>query len=253
MNKQEALFDFVLRLGDNTLILGHRLSEWCSYGPFLEEDIATTNIALDLLGQARILLTYAGKIEGKNRSEDDLAYHRDHMQFRNALLVEQANGDFAMTTARQLYYNAFAFLLLTELQKSKDETLSGYAAKALKETAYHWRHCSEWVLRLGDGTDESHARMQKAIDDLWMYTGDLCATTDGDKILVKENIIPDVAALKSKWMEMISDVLKRATLNVPDEKAWQQSGSRLGKHTEHLSYILGEMQVVARAHPGANW
>jgi len=248
-----ALTSFVLRLADNSLVLGHRLSELCSKGPFLEEDIATTNIALDLLGQARILYTYAGETEGEGRTEDDLAYGRNHMQYTNALLVEQTNGDFGRTTARQLYYSAFAYLLLHELVKSKDATLAGYAAKAIKETAYHWRHASEWVLRLGDGTDESHARMQKGIDELWPYTNDLFAATADDATLVKENIIPDVPALKAKWMEMIADVLKRATLTMPDANAWQQSGSREGRHTEQLSYILGEMQTLAREFPGAKW
>jgi ring-1,2-phenylacetyl-CoA epoxidase subunit PaaC len=253
MTKQEALFDYVLRLGDNALIAGHRLSEWSSRGPFLEEDIAMTNIALDYVGAARILLTYAGEVEGKGRSEDDLAYWRSHTEFKNALLIEQPNGDFAVTTAKQFYLSAFNYLLYTELQKSKDETLAGFAAKALKEVTYHVRHVNEWVLRLGDGTDESKMRMQKGIDDLWTYTNDLFATTEGDKLLQGEGIIPDVPALKSKWMEMISDVLKRATLSVPDANAFQQKGSREGKRTEHLSYIVEEMQSVSRAYPGAKW
>jgi ring-1,2-phenylacetyl-CoA epoxidase subunit PaaC len=175
------------------------------------------------------------------------------MEFKNALLIEQPNGDFAVTTAKQFYLSAFNYLLYTELQKSKDETLAGFAAKALKEVTYHVRHINEWVLRLGDGTEESKMRMQKGIDELWTYTNDLFATTEGDKLLQSEGIIPDVPALKSKWMEMISDVLKRATLAVPDANAFQQKGSRDGKHTEHLSYIVEEMQSVARAYPGAKW
>ena len=253
MTKQEALFDYVLRLGDNALIAGHRLSEWCSKGPFLEEDIATTNIALDYIGASRILLTYAGEVEGKGRTEDDLAYWRTHEKFKNALLVEQPNGDFAVTTAKQFYLSAFNYFLYTELQKSKDETLAAFAAKALKEVTYHVRHVNEWVLRLGDGTEESKMRMQKGIDELWPYTHDLFATTEGDKMLQAEGIIPDVPALKAKWLEMISDVLKRATLTMPDVNAFQQKGSREGKHTEHLSYIVEEMQSVTRAYPGAKW
>lgn len=253
MNKQEALLDFATRLGDNSLILGHRLSELCSYGPFLEEDIAITNIALDYVGQARIMLTYAGQVEGKNRTEDDFAYGRKHEQFRNALLVEQPNGDFANTIARQLYYSVFAYLLYSELKKSKDETLAGFAEKALKEITYHVRHCSEWTLRLGDGTEESKMRMQNAIDLLFPFTGDLFATTEGDQLLQKENIIPDVQALKGKWFEMVSDVVTRATLTMPDANAWQQSGSRVGKHSEYLSYIVEEMQAITRVYPGAQW
>jgi ring-1,2-phenylacetyl-CoA epoxidase subunit PaaC len=253
MNKQEALVDYVLRLGDNSLIAGHRLSEWCSKGPFLEEDIAMTNIALDYVGASRILLTYAGELEGKGRSEDDLAYLRTHDKFKNALLLEQPNGDFAVTIAKQFYFSIFNYLLYTELQKSKDETLAGFATKALKEVTYHVRHVNEWVLRLGDGTEESKMRMQKGINDLWTYTNDLFATTEGDKLLQNESIIPDVPALKSKWLEMVSDVLTRATLTMPDVNAFQQKGSREGRHTEHLSYITGEMQSIARAFPGAKW
>lgn len=253
MNNKEALLDFVLRLGDNSLILGHRLSELCSRGPILEEDIATTNIALDNVGQARILLTYAAQIEGKNRTEDDFAYTRTHEQFRNALLVEQPNGDFGNVIAKQLYYSTFTFLLYSELKKSKDETLAGFAEKALKEVTYHVRHSSEWTLRLGDGTEESKMRMQRAIDNLFPFTGDLFEMNEGDLQLQKENIIPEVSSLKTKWMEMISDVVTRATLKMPDPATWQQSGSRNGKHSEHLSYIVAEMQSVARVYPEAKW
>ncbi|HLG02592.1 MAG TPA: 1,2-phenylacetyl-CoA epoxidase subunit PaaC [Bacteroidia bacterium] len=255
MNKdtREALFEFVLRHGDNALIHGHRLSELCSRGPFLEEDIATTNIALDLLGQSRILYAYASEVEGKARTEDDLAYHRMQDEFRNAILLEQPNGDFAFTTAKQLYYSAFAYLFQQQLKNSPDQTLAGYSAKAFKETTYHWRHCSEWVIRLGDGTEESRQRMQTAINDYWMYTNDLFATIPGDEHLFKEGIIPDINALKPHWTELISEILKRATLAMPDTAAWQQSGSRIGKHTEELSYILGEMQYLQRAYPGAEW
>lgn len=252
-NKQEALVEFVLRLGDNSLILGHRLSELCSRGPFLEEDIATVNIALDLVGQSRLLLSYAGDQEGKGRNEDDLAYGRVQHEFRNCLLAEQPNIDFAYTTARQLFYTAFAYLLQTELLKSKDEMLAGWAGKAIKETTYHWKHSSDWTVRLGDGTEESHARMQDAIDNLWRYTADLFATVESDKILVAEGIIPDLNSLKPKWDALIADVLSNATLKMPDANAWQQKGSREGKHTEHLSYLLGEMQSLTRAYPGAKW
>lgn len=252
MSNNKALLEFVIRHGDNNLILGHRLSEWCSRGPFLEEDVALTNIALDHIGAARLLLTYAGELEG-GKTEDDYAYLRTHEQFTNALLVEQANGDFGDTQARQLFYSVFAYILYSELKNSKNETLAAFATKAIKETTYHLRHCSEWVIRLGDGTDESKQRMQKAIDNLWSYTGDLFATTANDATLVKDGIIPDVASLKTKWYDMVKEVVTRATLTMPDANAWQNKGSREGKHTEHLSYIVAEMQSVTRAYPGAKW
>lgn len=251
-NSNKALVEFVLRLGDNALILGHRMSEWCSRGPVLEEDVAMSNIALDYLGQARLLYTYAGQLEG-GRTEDYYAYERREEEFTNALLTEIPNGDFANTIARQLYYSVYAELLLTELAKSPDVTLAGYAGKALKETAYHVRHATDWTLRLGDGTEESHKRMQQGIDDLFMYTADLFATTDNDKTIQSAGIIPDVAALKSKWSEKISRIVKEATLTMPDAATWQMTGSRTNRHTEHLGYILAEMQYVTRAFPGNSW
>jgi ring-1,2-phenylacetyl-CoA epoxidase subunit PaaC len=252
VNRQQALVQYILRLGDNALILGHRLSEWTANGPILEEDIALTNIALDLVGQSRMLLSYAGEIEGKGRTEDDLAYYRQSAEFRNALLTETDNGDFAQTIARQLFYSVFADQLLQGLQKSTDATLAGYAAKAIKENAYHLRHASEWTLRLGDGTDESKRRMQEGIDKLWMFTGDLFATTEADTLLVNEGVVPDVATFREAWLKRITAVLTEATLTVPESK-WFQSGSREGVHTESLSYLLGEMQSLARAYPGAKW
>jgi ring-1,2-phenylacetyl-CoA epoxidase subunit PaaC len=252
MSNKQALLEFVIRHGDNNLVLGHRLSEWCSRGPFLEEDVALTNIALDHVGAARLLLTYAGQIEG-DKTEDDYAYQRSHDQFTNALITEQPNGDFGDTNARQLYYSAFAFLFYSELKNSKDETLAAFATKAIKETTYHLRHCSEWVIRLGDGTEESKQRMQKAIDAMWPYTGDLFATTANDQLLVKDGIIPDVSAIKNKWIDLVKDVITRATLTMPDVNAWQHSGSREGKHSEHLSYLVAEMQSVTRVYPNAKW
>lgn len=251
-NSNKALVEFVIRLGDNNLILGHRLSEWCSNGPFLEEDVAMSNIALDYLGQTRILFTYAGQLEG-GRTEDYYAYERREEEFTNALLTEMPNGDFGTSIARQLYYSIFAELLLTELLKSKDVTLAGYAAKAIKETAYHVRHAIDWTLRLGDGTEESHKRVQQGIDDLFMYTGDLFATTENDKALVAQGIIPDVPSLKTAWTEKIARVLKEATLTMPALDSWQMTGSRTKRHTEHLGYIIAEMQYVTRAFPGNKW
>jgi ring-1,2-phenylacetyl-CoA epoxidase subunit PaaC len=251
-NSNAALLEFVLRLGDNNLILGHRLSEWCSNGPFLEEDIALSNIALDYLGATRILYTYAGTLEG-GKTEDFYAYERREHEFTNALITELPNGDYAHSIARQFYYSVFADLLLTELIKSKDATLAGYAGKAIKETAYHLRHATDWTLRFGDGTEESHQRMQKAIDDLFMYTGDMFATTENEKSLVAAGIAPDVPALKAAWTKKVESVLKEATLTMPDAATWQMQGSRTNRHTEHIGYIIAEMQYVTRAYPGNKW
>ncbi|MCU0434449.1 MAG: phenylacetate-CoA oxygenase subunit PaaC [Bacteroidia bacterium] len=248
----KALFEILLRLGDNSLVLGHRLSEWCSKGPILEEDLALANISLDCIGQARLLLTYAGETEGKGRSEDDLAYGRLSADYRNALLVEMPNGDFGVTIARQLYYTVFADLLYSALRQSTDAQLAGIAAKAHKEIQYHLRHCTEWTLRLGDGTEESNRRIQKGFDELWAYTGDLFATTEADTQLVQAGIIPDVAALQAAWKTQIENILSQATLTLP-QGTWMQKGSRQGIHTEHLSYLLGEMQSLTRAYPGASW
>jgi ring-1,2-phenylacetyl-CoA epoxidase subunit PaaC len=250
--QQQALFEILLRLGDNSLVLGHRISEWCSKGPILEEDLALANISLDCIGQARLLLTYAGETEGKGRSEDDLAYGRLSADYRNALLVEQANGDFGVTIARQLYYTVFADLLYTALRQSTDAQLAGIAAKAHKEIQYHLRHCSEWTLRLGDGTEESNRRIQKGLNELWMYTGDLFATTDADAQLVAAGIIPDMASLAEPWKKQLEAILAQATLSLPQGN-WMQKGSREGVHTEALSYLLGEMQTLTRAYPGVNW
>ncbi|MCA6365024.1 MAG: phenylacetate-CoA oxygenase subunit PaaC [Bacteroidetes bacterium] len=251
-NKQQALFEILLRLGDNSLVIGHRLSEWCSKGPILEEDLALANIALDCIGQARLLLTYAGETEGKGRSEDDLAYGRLSADYRNALLAEQPNGDFGVTIARQLYYTVFADLCYSALRQSTDAQLAGIAAKAHKEIQYHLRHCTEWTLRLGDGTEESHRRMQKGIDELWMYTGDLFASTEADAQLVAAGIIPDIASLHGPWKKQLESILSQATLTLPPD-SWMQKGSREGVHTEALSYLLGEMQTLTRAYPGVNW
>lgn len=250
---KDALLKFVLRLGDNNLILGHRLSEWCSFGPFLEEDIAMSNIALDYIGQARVLYTYAGEVEGKGHAEDYFAYERKEHSFTNALLTEMPNGDFAQSIARQLYYSAFANLVLTALLDSKDETLKGYAGKAIKETNYHMRHALDWLHRLGEGTEESHRRMQEGLNALWMYTKDLFADVESDKALAAAGIAPDVPALYNQWFETISKAIREATLQVPDAKAWQMEGSRTNRHTENLGYIIAEMQYVTRAYPGLQW
>jgi ring-1,2-phenylacetyl-CoA epoxidase subunit PaaC len=249
---EKARFEFVLHLGDNALILSQRLSELCAHGPVLEEDIAITNIALDLLGQARMLLSYAAKIENAGRDEDALAYLRDVNGFRNALLTEQPNGDYAQTMARQFFMDAFHYHLYSALQESQDEELQSISAKALKEATYHLRHSSQWMLRMGDGTEESHDRLQQAINILWMYAGNLFEKTSFDDLLVFHNIIPDMEAIKSKWHLTVRDILSRATIIVPDSD-FTLKGSREGIHTEHLGHMLSEMQFLQRAYPGNSW
>jgi len=252
MTRDKARFEYLLRLGDTSLVLGHRLSEWCGHGPAVEEDMALTNIALDLIGQARLLLTHAGEVEGAGRSEDDLAYLRDVLDYRNLLLVERPNGDFAVTIARQFLFDAFHVDLMKRLTESTDERLAAIAAKSLKEVTYHLRHSSEWVIRLGDGTDESHARMQAAIDDLWMYTGEMFAMDEVDEAMVAAGVGVDLAALKPGWDRRVDEVLEEATLTRPDD-AWMHTGGKAGRHTEHLGYLLAEMQFLQRAYPGATW
>src|SRR3972149_3111453 len=240
MNKNEALFQYCLRLGDNSLILGHRLSEWCGHGPILEEDIAMNNIALDLIGQSRLIFSYAGAVEGKGRTEDDIAYHRDVMEFRNAMLLEQPNGDFGVTMTRQFLFDVFNYHLYEELKNSKDKQLAAIAEKSLKETTYHLRHSTGWINRLGDGTEESHQRVQTAVDDLWMYTNDLFDKNDADEILKKEGITPDLNIIRSRWDKMVKNILTNATLKITCNNVFMMTGSRNGKHTEHLGYILAE-------------
>ncbi len=249
---RNALFEYLLWLGDTALILGHRNSEWCGHGPILEEDIALTNIALDLIGQARMLLAYAGETEGKNRTEDDLAYLRDVLAYRNCLLAEQSNGDFGNTMMRQFLFTAYSFHLQTALLQSADEKLRSIAAKAVKETAYHLRHASDWIIRLGDGTEESHKRVQSALDNLWMFTGDMFVKMPGDQILIESKIIPDTAIIKPLWNDTLNKVIAEATLKLPGSD-YMLTGGRTGRHTEHLGFILAEMQFLPRAYPGAKW
>lgn len=247
------LFEYLLRLGDDRLILGHRLSEWCGHAPILEEDIALTNIALDCIGQANAFLTLAATVENKNRTEDDLAYFRDETEFKNLQLVEQPNIDFAYTISRQFFIDAFAVHFYDELSKSKIEDLSGIAAKALKEVKYHLRHSKQWVLRLGDGTEESHNKIQNAINDLWIFTGELFFEDEIDKKLIQEKIVPPAKSIEPKWKEVIESTLDEATLKIPDEPNTNLRSGRNGDHTEYLGHILAEMQIVARSHPGTKW
>ncbi len=246
------LFDYTLRLADNALILGHRLSEWCGQAPLLEEELALANIALDLIGQARPLYSYAGAVEGRGRDEDALAYHRDIKGFRNLLLVEQPNGDFAVTIVRQLLYAAFMHPFWRALASSADATLSAIAAKAEKETAYHLRHCGDWLVRLGDGTEESHRRAQEALDTLWMFSGEMFEVDAVERTLIADGIAIDPLSLRPQWEATLDAVLAEATLTRPNT-TWMQSGGRNGRHSEYLGHILAELQFLQRAYPGAKW
>jgi len=252
MNQQEALFEYTLRIADDSLILGHRVSEWCGHGPILEEDIALTNIALDLVGQATNLLDYAALVENNGRDADTLAFLRYDRDYRNTLLVEQQNGDFGMTIARQFFFDIFRRLFFEALQKSTDATLSAIAEKSLKETKYHVKHSSEWMIRLGDGTEESRQRVQEAVDTLWRYTGELFYTDEVDQLLLSAQIAVDLEALKAPWMSYVQEIFSEATLEIPAHN-WQQGGGRKGIHSEHLGYLLAEMQYMQRAYPGMEW
>lgn len=244
--------DWLMRLGDNTLILGHRLSEWCGHSPVLEEDIAMANTALDLIGQTQLWLGLAGEVEGKGRTADNLAYLRDASRFRNVLLLERPNGDFGQTLMRQFLFDAFHLELLKSLQTSGDPRVAEIAGKAIKEVAYHLERSADLVIRLGDGTEESHSRMQTALDDLWPYVGEFFVCDDIDKAVADAGIGPDPADLKAAWRQTVDEVLRAATLNVPGE-GYVHKGGKRGIHTEHLGFILAEMQFLQRAYPGATW
>jgi ring-1,2-phenylacetyl-CoA epoxidase subunit PaaC len=256
----DSLFEYLLRLGDTDLVLAQRLGEWVGKGPVLEEDIALANVGLDLLGHARMWLGYAGEVEarfrGRGRNEDELAFLRDGAAFRNLQLVEQPNGDYADTTARQFYFDHAHLLLLRGLAASRDERVAAIAAKAVKEARYHVERSSDWVVRLGDGTDESHARMQRAIDDLWPYTGELFAGDAVEATLGAAGMVPEPASLVAPWRAAIVAVLEEATLTMPSSE-WMHGargrGGRHGVHTEHLGHLLAQMQFLQRAYPGAQW
>jgi ring-1,2-phenylacetyl-CoA epoxidase subunit PaaC len=246
------LFEFVIRLADNCLILSQRLGEWCGHGPELEEDMALTNIALDLNGQAQNWLEYASELEGQRRTPDMLAFLRDAGGFRNFLLLEQPNMDFAYTMARQFYFDTWHSLLLTDLLGSADQRIREISEKSLKEVRYHLRHSSGWVTRLGDGTDESNRRIQKAIDDLWCYTGELYAPDAVDETMCAERIGPDSSKIRADWLARVQAVFTEATIQVP-ESGWMHTGGKQGIHTEALGYLLAEMQFLQRAYPQAQW
>ena len=267
--------DYTLRLADDALIIGHRLSEWCGHGPILEQDIALTNTALDHLGRARSLYQYAAeqfnslpeadkinyftsvtllnKVKsGLNIDEDDLAYLRDGWDFRNMLITEQPNHDWAYTVARSFFYDTFNYFFYAELINSKDETLSSIAEKSLKEITYHLRWSSEWVIRLGDGTEESSRRIQQAVNELWMYTGEFFIVNDTDKFMLQHHAGVDIEKIKPMWMERTLAVFNEAQIKVP-ASGWMQSGGKNGIHSEHLGYILAEMQFMQRAYPAMTW
>lgn len=266
------LTDYILHLADNSLILAQRNSEWCGHGPVLEQDIAITNISLDLIGQARNFYQYAAQLinksleqsesqvppleEYREASEDSLAYLRTEREFKNCLLVEQPNGDWAQTILKQFLFSQYQYLLFQELQHSNDEQIAAIAVKSLKEVAYHLRWSSEWVVRLGDGTEESHSRMMKAIDELWMYTGEMFQASSYELQAAKEGIAADSDLLKSKWEEKVKLIFAEATL-IPSlgsgGAAFMQTGGKEGKHTEHLGYILAELQYMQRTYPGNEW
>jgi ring-1,2-phenylacetyl-CoA epoxidase subunit PaaC len=252
MELRDALFNYLLRIGDTSLIAGQRLAEWVSKGPTLEEDIALTNIGLDLIGQARAALSYAAEIEGKGNTEDSLAFLRSEREYYNTLLSEQENGDFAFSIAKQFLSDAFFFHFYKALEHSKDEKLAAIASKSIKEVSYHLRHSGEWVIRLGDGTPESKSKIQSAFDNLWMFTGDLFEMNEVDEELMGMGIGVDLNAIKPLWESTVNEVLKRATLTRPKDE-YMQTGRLEAKHSEALGHILSEMQYLQRAYPNSKW
>jgi ring-1,2-phenylacetyl-CoA epoxidase subunit PaaC len=282
MHPQQALIDYTLHLADDSLILGHRNSEWTGHGPVLEQDIAISNIALDLIGQARNFYQYAASLINETEgamsaghqegspgggrkgeapgagaivvkvTEDSLAYLRDSWDYKNCLLVEQANGDWARTILRQFFFSAHQFTVYDQLQHSRDRQMAAICEKALKEVAYHLRWSSEWVIRLGDGTTESHTRMERALEELWNFTGELFLPSPYEQALGKDGTVVDLVSLQPRWNEKVSEVFREAGLSVPPT-AWMQSGGKIGRHTEQLGYVLAEMQFLQRAYPGCEW
>jgi ring-1,2-phenylacetyl-CoA epoxidase subunit PaaC len=250
--KNENLYNYILGIADNSLILGQRLGELCGHGPTLETDIACTNISLDLFGQVRSYFQYAAKIVGDKRTEDDIAMLRKEREYKNVLLVEQPNTNFAYTIGRQFLFDVYHLAFLAELQKSTDLTLSAIANKCIKEVSYHERFSSDWVKRLGDGTEESNQKMQEAINDLWTYTDELFHQTEADKVMVAEGVGVDVTKLKLNYYKRVNDLLQLADLEIPESKYFQKGGKE-GVHTEHLGYLLSELQYMQRAYPNMEW
>ncbi len=247
------LFNYTLHLADNTLLLGHRNSEWCGHGPILEQDIAITNISLDLIGQARNFYQYAARLKGNGATEDSLAYLRDNREFRNCLIVEQPNGDWGKTIIRQFFFSSYQFFLYAQLEQSKDATIAAISTKALKEVTYHLRWSSEWVIRLGDGTEESHKRVSKAVEELWPFTGELFVPSPFENEMAEKGIGTDPAKLQPLWKKKIEEVFNEASISVPSSGMWMQSGGKEGKHTEFLGYVLADLQFMQRAYPNGEW
>ncbi|MCC5942021.1 MAG: phenylacetate-CoA oxygenase subunit PaaC [Balneolaceae bacterium] len=251
--KQEMLVEILLRLADDRLILGHRLSEWAGHGPELEEDLALANVALDMIGHASALYEYAARLENKP-DEDHYAYFRDDIDFKNIALVELPKGDFAFTIAREFLFSSFSYFLYKELIETvEDEQFNGMLQKHFKEIKYHLRHSREWVLRHGDGTEESNRRIQDAFDELWMYTGEMFEMDEMSRIAAQNNLYVDVSNWKQEWKELINSTLEEATLTVPDYNQYMFSGARHGRHTEHLGFLLAQMQFLRRSYPDAEW
>jgi ring-1,2-phenylacetyl-CoA epoxidase subunit PaaC len=248
----EALFRYVLRLGDLSLVLGQRLGEWVGHAPALEEDLGLANIALDLIGQARLLLTYAGEVEGRGRGEDQIAFLREHGDYLNPVLAEQPNGDFGLTIVRQVLIDAFQLELYQRMTASTDERLAAIAAKSVKEILYHLRYSRGWLVRLGDGTEESHARVQSALDTLWPYTVELFAEDELDRMMADRGVAPRLSDVQAAWVSRIDEIVAEATLQRPQDRPYSWQGKR-GQHSEHLGYILAEMQYLQRTYPGARW
>ena len=252
MDSNDARFNYVLRLGDNALVLGQRLSELVTRAPELEEELATANFALDYIGQARLFYSYAGELEARGRGEDDFAYLRDEREFRNLLLVEQPNGHFGDTIVRQFLFESFYVLQLEALTDCSDARIAEVAARAVKEIRYHLRHVSQWLVRLGDGTAESHARVQQSLDDQWRFTGEMFAGDEVDETFRLNWNGPQLEQLEADWSSRVDAVLAEATLTRPPAQ-WMAGGGRQGRHSEHLGYLVAEMQFLQRAYPGARW
>jgi len=250
--QQKPLLNYCIALGDDSLTLGHRLSEWCRNGPFLEEDLALTNVSLDFIGRARLFYSYAAEVEGQGRSEDDLAYLRDCREYRNFLINELPIGDFAFTMARQLMVDAYDMVFFAGLAQSKDPMLAAIAAKAIKESRYHLRRSEDWIKRLGDGTEESHERVQNAFNQLWGYAAEMFEMADDEQQLVDAGIAVNRSELKPDWTSTVHSVLKEATLDIPADD-WAIGGGREGEHTEHLGFLLAELQFLQRTYPGQQW
>ncbi|MEX0608441.1 MAG: 1,2-phenylacetyl-CoA epoxidase subunit PaaC [Balneolaceae bacterium] len=253
LTKQETFLTYLLRLADDRLILGQRMAEWCGHGPELEEDLAMANIALDQIGHATALYAYAAEIEDAGHDEDHFAYFRDDVDFSNLQLCELPKGDFGFTIARQFLFSAFSYFQYERLKEAKDEQFRGMIEKHLKEIKYHLRHTREWVLRLGDGTEESHDRIQESFDELWMYTGELFYMDSVDELMIEEGLGVDLKSFQDEWKKFMEETLNEATLSVPDWDQFMMTGSRNGVHTEHLGPMLAQMQFLRRSHPDAQW